>query len=85
MQKITFTMNGISTWLTKNIFDMPHNVEKEKVQHSGVRKSNGSRANIPLFKMVTKKSSWGSKNIDYWENVKDKIEDASSVDGAYQW
>ena len=33
--------------------------------------------------MVTKKSSWASKNIDYWENVKDKIEDASSVDGAY--
>ena len=71
-----------------NLVDKKHiryasNVEKEKVQHSGVRKSNGSRANIPLFKMVTKKNNWQSKNIDYWENVKDKIEDASSVDGAY--
>jgi hypothetical protein len=71
-----------------NLVDKKHiryasNVEKEKVQHSGVRKKNGSRANIPLFKMVTKKSSWASKNIDFWENVKDKIEDASSVDGAY--
>jgi len=71
-----------------NLIDKKHiryasNVEKEKVQHSGVRKSNGSRANIPLFKMVTKKSSWASKNLDFWENVKDKIEDASSVDGSY--
>jgi hypothetical protein len=71
-----------------NLVDKKHiryasNVEKEKVQHSGVRKKNGSRANIPLFKMVTKKSSWASKNLDFWENVKDKIEDASSVEGAY--
>ena len=71
-----------------NLIDKKHiryasNVEKEKVQHSGVRKKNGSRANIPLFKMVDKRNSWQSKNIDFWENVKDKIEDASSVDGAY--
>lgn len=71
-----------------NLIDKKHiryasNVEKEKVQHSGVRKKNGSRANIPLFKMVTQKANWATKNLDYWENVKDKIEDASSVDGAY--
>ena len=71
-----------------NLIDKKHiryasNVEKEKVQHSGVRKKNGSRANIPLFKMVTKKNNWQTKNIDFWENVKDKIEDASSVEGAY--
>ena len=71
-----------------NLIDKKHiryasNVEKEKVQHSGVRKKNGSRANIPLFKMVTQKANWQTKNLDFWENVKDKIEDASSVDGAY--
>ena len=71
-----------------NLIDKKHiryasNVEKEKVQHSGVRKKNGSRANIPLFKMATKKANWQSRNIDFWKNVKDKIEDASSVDGAY--
>jgi len=60
------------------------NVVKEKIQYNGVRKSNGSRANIPLFEMVQDKPSY--RNIDYWKNVKediDKIQDDTSgaIDG----
>jgi hypothetical protein len=57
------------------------NVVKEKIQYNGVRKSNGSRANIPLFEMVQDRPSY--RNIDYWKNVKediDKIQD--DTDGA---
>ena len=50
------------------------NVVKEKIQYNGVRKSNGSRANIPLFEMVQGKN-YIYRNIDYWQNVKSDIED----------
>jgi hypothetical protein len=69
-----------------NLVDKKHirltsNVVKEKIQYNGVRKSNGSRANIPLFEMVQERPSY--RNIDYWKNVKediDKIQD--DTDGA---
>lgn len=47
-------------------------IVKEKIQYNGVRKSNGSRANIPLFEMVQDKHSY--RNIDYWKNVKEDID-----------
>ena len=57
-------------------------VEKEKPQRSGIRKSNGSRANIPLFIFNTDRAY---KNADFWKNASDDIQlvenDASSVDG----
>ena len=59
------------------------NVEKEKPQRSGVRKSNGSRANIPLFVM-----SHVYRNADYWKNASDDIQsvedDASDVEGSWE-
>jgi hypothetical protein len=69
-----------------NLIDKKHirytsKVVKEKIQYNGVRKSNGSRANIPLFEMVQDRPSY--RNIDYWKNVKediDKIQD--DTDGA---
>lgn len=62
-----------------NLVDKKHirftsNVVKEKIQYNGVRKSNGSRANIPLFEMVQGKN-YIYRNIDYWQNVKSDIED----------
>jgi hypothetical protein len=62
-----------------NLIDKKHirytsKVVKEKIQYNGVRKSNGSRANIPLFEMVQGKN-YVYRNIDYWENVKSDIED----------
>jgi hypothetical protein len=59
------------------------NVNKEKPQRSGIRKKNGSRANIPLFTMTEERHTY--KNSKYWENASDDIQsvddDASSVDG----
>ena len=46
-------------------------VVKEKPDYSGVRKSNGSRAHIPLFEM--RQDGNGYRNIDYWKSVKDDI------------
>ena len=58
------------------------NVEKEKPQRSGIRKSNGSRANIPLFMFNTERAY---RNADHWKNASDDVklveDDASSVDG----
>ena len=47
------------------------NVVKEKPQ-IGIRKGQGSRANIALFEMKLDSSSYW-RNIDYWSNVKDDI------------
>lgn len=62
-----------------NLIDKKHirytsKVVKEKIQYNGVRKSNGSRANIPLFEMVQGKK-YVYRNTDYWENIKSDIED----------
>ncbi len=58
------------------------NVAKEKPQRSGIRKSNGSRANIPLFTFNTDRAI---RNADHWKNASDDIKsvdnDASSIDG----
>lgn len=58
------------------------NVAKEKPQRSGIRKSNGSRANIPLFIF---NSDRAIRNADHWRNASDDVklveDDASSVDG----
>ena len=62
------------------------NVEKEKPQRSGVRKANGSRANIPLFVMTD--DSHVYRNADYWKNASDNIEsienDVSDVEGSWE-
>jgi hypothetical protein len=62
------------------------NIEKEKPQRSGVRKSNGSRANIPLFVMTDQRHC--HKNSQYWENASDDIQsvesDASDIEGSWQ-
>ena len=61
-------------------------VEKEKPQRSGVRKSNGSRANIALFKF-NHKGKYLHRNADYWTNAENEIQsvdDASSIDGSYK-
>ena len=62
------------------------NVEKEKPQRSGVRKSNGSRANIPLF--VMSDDRYIHRNADYWKNASDDIKsvesDASDVSGSWE-
>ena len=59
------------------------NIEKEKPLRSGVRKANGSRANIPLFTYVSDRNCY--RNADHWEDVSKEIvsveDDASSVDG----
>lgn len=59
------------------------NVDKEKPLRSGVRKANGSRANIPLFSYVADRNCY--RNADHWENASEEIssvdDDASSVDG----
>jgi hypothetical protein len=47
------------------------NVVKEKPQ-IGVRKGQGSRANIALFEMKLDSNSYW-RNIDYWSNVKEDI------------
>lgn len=47
------------------------NVVKEKPQ-IGVRKGQGSRANIALFEMKLDANSYW-RNIDYWSNVKEDI------------
>ena len=58
------------------------NVAKEKPQRSGIRKSNGSRANIPLFTFNTDRAI---KNADHWKNASNDIksvdDDASNIDG----
>ena len=59
-------------------------VDKEKVQFSGVRKSNGSRAKVKLFKMRLDKSSYGTRNADYWGNVEEEITSAKDMDGTYK-
>lgn len=62
------------------------NVEKEKPQRSGVRKSNGGRANIPLFIMTDERHVY--RNADYWKNASDDIQsvesDASDVEGSWE-
>ena len=61
------------------------NVEKQKPIRSGVRKSNGSRANITLFSMKLNSSAY--RNADYWENSSSElseIEDSTEVDGNYK-
>ena len=50
------------------------NVDKEKPNRSGVRKANGSRANIPLFHMRDDKG-YAHRNADYWEDVKENLDD----------
>lgn len=51
-------------------------VEKQKPLRNGVRKSNGSRADIQLFEMITDGTRW--RNADYWKNV---TEDISALQG----
>lgn len=62
------------------------NVDKEKPQRSGVRKSNGGRANIPLFIMTDERHVY--RNADYWKNASDDIQsvesDASDVEGSWE-
>ena len=62
------------------------NVEKEKPQRSGVRKANGSRANIPLFVMTDDRHVY--RNADYWKNASDDIQsvedDVSNVEGSWE-
>jgi len=53
------------------------NIEKEKPQRSGVRKKNGSRANIPLFQFNLNGHSY--RNADHWVNASDAI---TSIDNA---
>ena len=59
------------------------NVVKQKPNRSGVRKANGSRANIPLFSYVADRNCY--RNADHWEDASKEIasveDDASSVDG----
>tara|TARA_Y100000361_G_scaffold32310_1_gene27014 strand:+ start:585 stop:2855 length:2271 start_codon:yes stop_codon:yes gene_type:complete len=59
------------------------NVEKEKPNRSGIRKANGSRANIPLFMFNTDRGVY--KNADHWKDasadLKSIDDDASSIDG----
>lgn len=59
------------------------NVDKEKPQRSGVRKSNGGRANIPLFTFNDSRHVY--RNADHWQNASDDIlsveDDASNIDG----
>lgn len=60
------------------------NVEKQKPLRSGVRKSNGSRANITLFSFKLKGSAY--RNADHWENASaelSEIEDGSEIDGNF--
>jgi hypothetical protein len=59
-------------------------VDKEKPQFSGVRKSNGSRAKVKLFKMRLDKVSYQTRNIDYWENVEQEIVDTKDMNGTYK-
>jgi hypothetical protein len=75
-----------------NLIDKEHirytaNVVKEKPQKSGIRKANGSRANIPLF-MFNHEGKHLYKNADHWTNASDDIglveDDASSVDGNWK-
>jgi len=49
-------------------------VHKEKPNRSGVRKANGSRANIPLF-MLKQDKGHSYRNADYWEDVKENLDD----------
>jgi len=59
-------------------------VVKEKPDYSGIRKSNGSRAHIPLFEMKDKGYSY--RNIDYWKSVNDDIatlqENGDKIEGS---
>lgn len=60
-------------------------VEKEKPQRSGVRKSNGSRANIPLFQLNLERGCY--RNADYWVNASESIssiENASDLDCSWK-
>ena len=62
------------------------NVDKEKPNRSGVRKANGSRANIPLF-MLKQDKGHSYRNADYWEDVKGNLDDITesdkSIDGKF--
>ena len=62
------------------------NVDKEKPNRSGVRKANGSRANIPLFMLTQDKGLHATRNADYWEDVEnldDITESDNSIDGKF--
>ena len=63
------------------------NVDKEKPNRSGVRKANGSRANIPLFMLTQDKGYYATRNADYWEDVKENLDDITesdkSIDGKF--
>lgn len=63
------------------------NVDKEKPNRSGVRKANGSRANIPLFMLTQDKGLYATRNADYWEDVKENLDDITesdkSIDGKF--
>ena len=66
-----------------NLIDSKHirkasEVEKEKPVYNRVSGEN-SRASIPLFKMV-KKKSYAYKNVDYWSNVNDPINSLEAGD-----
>jgi hypothetical protein len=64
------------------------NVDKEKPTKSNITKANGSKANIPLFKMVDGKS-YSHRNVDSWEDVKDNLSDIdpsesdNAIDGKF--
>jgi hypothetical protein len=62
------------------------NVDKEKPNRSGVRKANGSRANIPLF-ILKQDKGHSYRNADYWEDVKENLDDITesdkSIDGKF--
>lgn len=79
-----------NTWefgkIDKKHIKYTSSVDKEKPNRSGVRKANGSRANIPLFKMTREK--YARKNSDFWANASEDIdsveEDVSEVDGSWE-
>ena len=91
MQKTDSAQSELDNEWQVGLIDKKHirytsNVEKEKPQRSGVRKSNGSRANIPLF--VMSDDRYIHRNADYWKNASDDIKsvesDASDVSGSWE-
>ena len=70
-----------------NLIDEKHirytsKVAKQKIEY-GQRKSDGSRASIPLFELKKKNDNYNKTNISYWENVKSDIDEMnSSTDGS---
>ena len=64
---IAFLMNALDTLL----------MSKSKPLRSGVRKSNGSRANITLFSFKLKGSAY--RNADHWENASAELSKSKMV------